>query len=197
MAQEDTIMEDRDEDLMVRVKTSADAGAFAMLFIRWEGAIQEKMTRMAGNPHWGEDLKQEAFARLFTRRASYKPSGSFSGYLGRMARNVCLDELRKNTRREKRMPIRRLEEEFPGWDAHPCHEPTPHERLIQAEEGEMVRQSLARLPQIYRSVLLLRYYGGLKNREIAVKLNILIGTVNSRMAEGLRRLSGLLKARLE
>ena len=57
------------------------------------------------------------------------------------------------------------------------------------EEAALVREALAKLPESYRSVLVLRHYEGLKLREIAEILEIPPGTVNSRMAEALTRLS--------
>ncbi len=70
---------------------------------------------------------------------------------------------------------------------------TPHERLRQQEEAAFVRAALLQLPEIYRSVLVLRHYENLKLREIAEVLDIPDGTVNSRMAEGLAQLTRLLE----
>jgi len=61
------------------------------------------------------------------------------------------------------------------------------------EEGELVRQALLKLPEIYRTVLVLRHYEDLKLAKIAEILEIPEGTVNSRMAEALSRLSRLLE----
>src|SRR2546421_6182575 len=70
---------------------------------------------------------------------------------------------------------------------------TPHEHLQMREEAELVRAALLQVPEIYRSVLVLRHYEGLKLREIAEVLDIPDGTVNSRMAEGLAQLTRLLE----
>jgi len=61
------------------------------------------------------------------------------------------------------------------------------------EEGELVRQALLKLPEIYRTVLVLRHYEDLKLSKIAEILEIPEGTVNSRMAEALARLTRLLE----
>src|ERR1043166_336591 len=88
-----------DEQAMWRVRTDDDPQAFAQLVERWQGPIQGLCTRMTGDPHRGEDLAQETFARLFARRKNYTPSGKFSTFLWRMALNICYDELRKLKRR--------------------------------------------------------------------------------------------------
>jgi RNA polymerase sigma-70 factor (ECF subfamily) len=185
-----------DEDLMVRVKTTGDPRAFATLLRRWEDKIFRLCTRMTGDSHRGEDLKQETFARLFAKRESYEPTGKFSTYLWRIALNICHDELRRLKRRQEIFPTRDPESGEDMLSDFTASEPTPDLRAAQAEEGEIVRQALLRLPEIYRTVLVLRHYHRLKLTVIAETLEIPLGTVNSRMAEGLARLSRLLEPQL-
>jgi RNA polymerase sigma-70 factor, ECF subfamily len=70
---------------------------------------------------------------------------------------------------------------------------SPDEHVAALEEAEVIRQALGQLPDIYRAVVVLRHYQGLKLREIAEVLNVPEGTVNSRMAEGLSQLSRMLE----
>ena len=88
-----------DEQAMWRVKMDDDAEAFADLVARWEKPIQHLCARMLGDVHRGEDLTQEAFARVFARRKNYEPTSKFSTFLWRVALNLCYDELRKIKRR--------------------------------------------------------------------------------------------------
>jgi RNA polymerase sigma-70 factor (ECF subfamily) len=178
---------------MVRVKESDDARAFSTLVSRWENPIHHLCTRMTGDPHRGEDLKQETFARLFAKRAQYHPTGRFSTYLWRVALNICHDELRRINRRQELFPQATPDDDTAGWEEHPGDDPTPDLRVVQAEEGEIVRRALLQLPEIYRTVLVLRHYQQLKLSEIAETLEVPLGTVNSRMAEGLARLTRILE----
>jgi RNA polymerase sigma-70 factor (ECF subfamily) len=178
---------------MMRVKEHQDAQAFAALVARWEEPIHHLCTRMTGNVHRGEDLKQETFARLFAKRGNYEPTGRFSTYLWRVALNICHDELRRQNRRRELFPMVDTDQEGAGWEDHPMDEPTPDLRAAQSEEGEMVRQALLQLPEIYRTVLVLRHYQQLKLSEIAEALEVPLGTVNSRMAEALVRLTRILE----
>jgi RNA polymerase sigma-70 factor, ECF subfamily len=186
-----------DEDLMVRVKTTGDPRAFATLVARWEEPIRRLCTRMTGDPHRGEDLKQETFTRLFARRESYQPTGRFSTYLWRIGLNICYDELRRVNRRHELFAPVEPQENTDTLTDYPAAEPTPDLRAAQAEEGEIVRQALLRLPDIYRTVLVLRHYQRLKLSEIAETLEIPLGTVNSRMAEALARLTRLLEPQFD
>src|SRR6185503_17139373 len=87
-----------DEQAMWRVQMQDDHRAFAHLVERWEAPILRLCARMTGDLHRGEDLKQEAFARVFVRRKGYRPPAKFSTWLWRIALNLCYDELRKRER---------------------------------------------------------------------------------------------------
>jgi RNA polymerase sigma-70 factor (ECF subfamily) len=184
-----------DEQAMWRVKTADDAQAFAQLVRRWERPIQSLCARMTGDMHRGEDLTQEAFARVFARRKDYKASGRFSSFLWRIALNLCYDELRKNTRRRESL----LEDtDSAGGESSEFADerPGPDLRLVEQERADLVRQALGQLAEPYRAVVVLRHYEGLKFREIGDVLEIPEGTVKSRMAEALTLLNRILRQSL-
>ena len=185
-----------DEEAMWQVKTHDDHHEFSRLVKRWEEPIRRLCTRMTGDPHRAEDLRQETFLRLFERRKAYQMTGRFSTYLWRIALNLCYDELR---RQERRLAF--VRDPAPGeaaGEAPDCAAdgPGPDARAAQQEEGELVRQALGRLPEIYRTVVVLRHYEDMKLAKIAEILEIPEGTVNSRMAEALARLSRMLEPKL-
>lgn len=178
---------------MARVKSHDDHAEFAQLVKRWEEPIRRVCVRMTGDAHRGEDLKQETFLRLFQKRKTYEPSGRFSTFLWRIAMNLCYDDLR---RRQRRPELVALDSEDVMAEP-PAEAAGPDSRAAVAEEGEIVRQALMQLPEIYRAVLVLRHYENLRLAKIAEILEIPEGTVNSRMAEALCRLSHLLRPRLQ
>jgi RNA polymerase sigma-70 factor (ECF subfamily) len=81
-----------DEQAMWRVQHRDDAVAFAQLMRRWEKPVQNLCARMTGDAHHAEDLAQDVFARVFAKRADYKPSAKFSTWIWRIALNRCYDE---------------------------------------------------------------------------------------------------------
>lgn len=181
-----------DEETMCQVKAEDDHRAFAQLVERWEQPIRRLCTRMVGDLHRGEDLKQETFTRLYQKRQQYEPTGRFSTYLWRIALNVCHDELRRVNRRREFFPT--TEEE--GMEEFAVGEESPDCAAADADDAEIVRRALVRLPEHYRTVLVLRHYEGLKIVKIAEILQIPLGTVNSRLAEGLARLTRILEPKL-
>src|SRR5437016_3830380 len=186
-----------DEQAMWRVQTQEDHHAFAQLVERWEEPIRRLCARMTGDTHRAEDLKQEAFARVFEKRKSFQPNARFSTWLWRIALNLCYDELRRIHRRGESPLDADESESIAARCEFAAETPTPDAQLAGQEEGELVRAALVRLPEIYRTVLVLRHYENLKLREIAEVLEIPEGTVNSRLAEGLARLTRLLEPRLD
>ena len=179
-----------DEQAMWRVKMDGDAEAFARLVARWRPPIKRLCTRMTGDPHRGEDLAQETFSRLFSRRKDYEPSGRFSTFLWRMALNLCYDELRRIKRRAESALEEREDEALQPLYA--TDDPGPDAALADQERVDAVRRALLALSEPYRVVVVLRHYEGLKFREIAELLDIAEGTVKSRMAEALTQLNRLL-----
>ncbi|HTD67093.1 MAG TPA: RNA polymerase sigma factor [Candidatus Limnocylindria bacterium] len=179
-----------DEQAMWRVQMQDDPEAFAVLVERWEGPIQNLCTRMLGDAHRGEDLAQEAFAKVFARRKDYVVAGKFSTFLWRVALNLCYDELRKRNRRRETP----LENEFADDADFASDDLTPDLSLAREENATGVRNALMKMSETYRSVLILRHYEGLKFREIGDVLGIPEGTVKSRMAEGLSQLARLLES---
>lgn len=184
-----------DEQAMWRVKTGGDPDAFACLVRRWEQPLQRLCARMMGDVHRGEDLAQDAFSRVFTRRHDFESSGKFSTWLWRIAINLCLDELR---RRNRRPEVALAGSDEPTGVTGDCGiastDPSPGESIESLEQAEEVRRALQRLPDHYRSVVIFRHYEGLKFSEIAQVLGIPEGTVKSRMSEALSRLAILLKS---
>lgn len=183
-----------DEQAMWRVQNADDHAAFAQLVERWEQPIQRLCARMTGDLHRAEDLAQEAFSRVFSRRRDYQPAAKFSTWLWRIAINLCHDELRRRQRRPEH-PLETEGEDgaegaavqFPGQGLSPA------EVVEKLEQAEIVRRALLHLPETYREVVVLRHYEGLKFHEIAEVLGIPEGTVKSRMFEALDRLGGILK----
>jgi len=187
-----------DEEAMLRVKAGDDHQEFAWLVRKWEEPIRRLCTRLTGDAGRGEDLKQETFLRLFRSRKQYDRSAKFSTYLWRIALNLCHDEFRRLERcRQFLRPISEADDQNDSGATEAVSDaPGPDTHAAWLEESELVRQAVLGLPEIYRTVVVLRHYQELKLSEIAEVLQIPEGTVNSRMAEALTRLSRVLAPKL-
>jgi RNA polymerase sigma-70 factor (ECF subfamily) len=182
---------------MGRVRDHGDDRDFSLLVERWEKPIWRLCARMIGDVHRAEDLKQEAFSRVFEKRGDYNPAARFSTWLWRIALNLCYDELRRRERRRAFVIESDGQAATKALEDFVAEGPLPDARAAQLEEGQLVRQALLELPEIYRTVLVLRHYEGLKLARIAEVLEVPEGTVNSRMAEALAQLTRLLEPKLQ
>lgn len=187
-----------DEQAMWRVQMHDDAQAFAELVRRWEDPIRRLGVRILGDVQRAEDVAQEAFARVFTRRRDFDPAARFSTWLWQIAVNLCRDEIRRRERRRETA----LDGGLAGDDGEDAPAPAfevvapeagPAEATERLERAEAVRRAVLRLPEPYRVVVALRHYEGLRFREVAEVLGLPEGTVKSRMAEALDRLETLLR----
>ena len=134
--------------------------------------------RYLGNEHDAEDAVQEVFVKVLEARVN--PS-EFRGWAYRIARNLCLNRLRANGRRQD---ADRLET---GIDVA-AEELGALTRLVQVEDGAAVKDALFSLSDSQREVLVLRYLEGLDREEIAEVLEVSVSVVKSRLFEGLSRL---------
>ena len=184
-----------DEQAMWRVQMHDDSQAFAQLLTRWEGPIKRLCIRMLHDEHKAEDMTQEAFARVYSRRKDFQHGSKFSTFIWRVATNLCLDELRRLKRRREFTTVAHTVDssETEIWEDLPSSAPSPHDSAASSEQAELVRRAVAQLPEHYKSVVVLRHYEDLKFREIADVLNVPEGTVKSRMAEALALLGQALR----
>ena len=126
----------------------------------------------------GEDLVQETYLRLWKYRREYKPTAKLSTFLFLMARQVRIDALRRQTRRENR-------EE--SWGREQAVSEGPKAFGVR----EDVRWALAKLSEPLRDVIELGVFQDLPYAEVAETLGIPVGTVKSRMHNALKELKGI------
>lgn len=138
--------------------------------------------RMTGDAALSEELQQEVFLRAVRAGERYRPTGRITTWLYAIAANLVRDEFR----RAQRAPLP-LDQEATGPPT-----PSPEELLLAGEEVAKLRQALLALPYEQRSALILRYYHDLSYAEIAVALGIPVGTVRSRLHNGVERLKSLM-----
>ena len=126
----------------------------------------------------GEDLVQETYLRLWKYRREYKPTAKLSTFLFLMARQVRIDALRRQTRRENR-------EESWGKEQPTSEGP----KAFGVRED--VRWALAKLSEPLRDVIELGVFQDLPYAEVAEILGIPVGTVKSRMHNALKELKDI------
>ena len=135
-----------------------------------------------------EELTQEVFFRAWTKVDSLRDSERPREWLCRVARNACLDHLKK---------LRLREVLRDGLSRYPGDERTPETRAIYRDELRLLKETVRALPKKLRDTFILRGYGGLSYREIAAVLGIREGTVMSRLNEAREKIKSQMKGRAQ
>ncbi|MEP7021129.1 MAG: sigma-70 family RNA polymerase sigma factor [Pseudonocardiales bacterium] len=129
-----------------------------------------------------EDVMQRVFYEVWRVHDRYDPERSLRGWVLGIARKRAIDHLRK--RRDVVVPLDSMRE-ITGDDGREVAE-----RFVWADE---VRTALDKLPQLQREVIELAYFEGYTQTEIALALDIPLGTVKTRTSRGLQRMAGLME----
>jgi RNA polymerase sigma-70 factor (ECF subfamily) len=165
---------------LVEEARSGDQAAFGELVQRYEKRLLRVILRFVRDPDLAEDLAQETFLRVYERMEQYDPARRFGPWLFRIGVNLTLDYLR----RRKRRGWTSLFSEG-GRDQWPdLAVPDPRTNIDLHQEVWTV---VDRLPERYRTVLVLRDLEGFSTSEIAAILDRKEATVRWRLAEARNR----------
>ena len=178
-----------DEQLIMRV-AGGDRRAFETLYDRYAATVFGVTMKMLGDRELAEDAVQEIFWRVWKRAASFDRSRAFAPWLFGIAHNYTIDELRRRRVRPQQVFE---DEEHPVLSDIP-DETDVGEAAVLTDQRRIVLEALDQLPEEQRQALLLAYFGGLTQQEIAQKLGNPLGTVKTRMRLGLQKLRTLLQA---
>jgi RNA polymerase sigma-70 factor (ECF subfamily) len=151
------------------------------------------LRRYLGDASLAEDVFQNTFLQLYTRIGTYESGRPVRPWLYTIATHQAIDALRRAGRHQA-VSLDQCRDEPQTGDVQnlitllQSHGPSPLEQVQADERKDLVRDSVERLPEFLRQVVVLAYYQGLKYREIADILDIPVGTVKSRLHAALLRL---------
>ncbi|MBD3162452.1 MAG: sigma-70 family RNA polymerase sigma factor [Candidatus Eisenbacteria bacterium] len=152
-----------------------DEAAWEALVRRFQGRIYGIAYCYVGNPEEARDLAQDIFVRLYDRLDACTNDETFVPWLIRLARNACIDRIRRMRARPRPAGVP-VDEMFDL----PAPGPDPEDQRRITARRELIHRALRRLSAISREIILLREIQGLSLEEIAGTLEIPIGTVKSR-----------------
>ena len=173
-----------DDPTLIDAFRQGDEFAFVALYDRYKGAVYAYCAKMLLDRTAAEDLLQETFARAYEHRDRLLNSTSFKAWLFTIARNQCLNALRKRGR-EVPFALDAPEPASPGA--------TPFTNLLKSEQADLVSRTLAALPASYREVLVLREYQNLSYDEIAAVTKTTVSSVKSRLFKARRKVGAALR----
>lgn len=180
-----------DEELMRRLQAGEDA-ALAPLMQRWETPVKRFLFRLIGNTSESEDLAQEVFVRIYTKRASYRVGAKFSTWCFSIAANQAKNRLRWWHRR----PVM----SFDAWTAAGGEIADESRAGVHAanaavrdEKVAAVQRAVASLSVDLRTALVLFEYEQQSMAEIAGALGCSPKAVENRLYRARQQLKQILR----
>jgi RNA polymerase sigma-70 factor (ECF subfamily) len=165
------------------VATDTDPGELEELLQRWYAPAYRTAALLLGDGAKVDDAVQEAFLRLWRFRDALPEGEGLRPWIYRVVVNACYS----SARTEARHAGRRAPQD--ALDAVVSSDPAPDELADQHDRATLVREAILSLPTGLRAPLVLRYYAGLSEKEIATAIRRRPGTVKSRLHEARRLLA--------
>jgi len=183
---------------------AGDSRAFEQLIRAHIGPLRSVALRLLQHPDDADDAIQEAFLSAFRNFDSFRGDAKLGTWLHRIVVNAALARLRKRKREDARGEVVDVHELLPrflanGYPTH-FHQPwtqTSEELASRAETREQVRRMIDKLPENYRTVLILRDIEELSTAETARMLELTSGTVKVRLHRARQALRNLLEREFE
>lgn len=168
---------DMDDDKLVALTVEGDERAFRTLVERHQGVVLDYAWRFLGDAQEARDVAQETLLRVYRGAQAYCPGGTFRAWAMRIARNLCLDHVRK----KRPVLMERLPEQ--------ADTETPLTAALRNEDAEALSAAVRTLPEAQRTALILRHNEGMRYAQIAEAMATTVSAVESllvRARKGLR-----------
>ena len=176
-----------EEERLLRRLAAGDVDSFGMIYDRYSRSVYSLAWKMLGDAQAAQEVTQEVFEAIWRGARAYAPGrGSARTWILAMAHHKSVDAMRRQ----------RVRASEPLSEAHP-DDADVVALAMRRVEGAAVRAALATLSEAQRAVVVLAYYGGYTQQEIARRLGVPLGTVKTRIRDGLQKLRDRLTAAAE
>lgn len=173
------------DDYLVEKALDGEIVAFEKLVTRYQNKILGYVARMTnGDREEAEDITQETFIKAYRSLDSFRGQASFSTWIYKIATNLCIDRARMRKRRPQQAysldePFENDEEK--GGRELPDSRFEPSKGVEKDEMRQVVRDTVAGMPEKMREVLIMCDLQGMSYEDIAQILNVPLGTIKSRL----------------
>ena len=178
-----------DEIALIQAAKGGDLDSFNRLVLAYQDMIYHHAFRMIGEEESADDATQTTFISAYNHLSSFR-GGSFKAWLLRIVTNACYDELRRRKRRPT-VPLEPTDDtgeevESARWMVDPAEQ--PEDRIQRVELQRAIQHCLDRLPDEFRSTVVMVDIQGMDYYEASQAIGKPIGTIKSRLARARSRL---------
>jgi RNA polymerase sigma-70 factor (ECF subfamily) len=187
-------VQNTDEYLMQQFQ-DGDRDAFTHLVHRHKQNVFRFIFSKVKDRELSSDLTQDVFVKLFKSAELYQPTGKFRSWLFRMAQNICIDYHRKQQKASILSLHNKSEtdDELILMDQIEDETTNPEKEVEFIELQEVFERAFDSLSEKQRTALVLCQYHGMSYPEIASIQKVPVGTVKSRIHNGLSKVRDFLK----
>lgn len=180
---------DDEIELMRRIK-GRDEEALSELYDLYNRLLYGLIISIVKKREEAEDVLQEVFITIWERASTFnEDKGNVYSWIITLTRNKAIDRIRSKgykTQQKASQDVDAPEFSLEGDNFDPL------ETTIFSDRAELVRKALTEIPDQQSEVLKIAYYSGMTQQEISDKLKIPLGTVKTRMRQGMLKLKDIL-----
>jgi RNA polymerase sigma-70 factor, ECF subfamily len=180
--------DERNSEALVARMAWGDEHALACLYDITNRIVYGLALRILGEPSSAEDVTMEVYLQVWRTAASYDPErGTVLSWLATLARSRAIDSLR--SRKARRTELEENVDEVANlYDSRPG----PELASVESGRSRIVQKAMAQLSPDHREAIELAYFSGLTHVEAAAQMRLPLGTVKTRIRNGMLHLRKLL-----
>jgi RNA polymerase sigma-70 factor (ECF subfamily) len=164
-----------DESSLIQAALDGDRNAFGNLVTKYQDRLFNSLIHVLGCENEAMDVVQDAFLQAFRRLDSFRAQSAFYTWLFRIARNLAISRIRSRRHATSIHNIDGFEIDIQGRENQPGQPMEARESVAQ------LQIAMSKLSEEHRTIIVLRELEGLDYDEIAIALEIPVGTVRSRL----------------
>ncbi len=168
---------------LIKKAQAGDQEALVELLRSIENTVYRSAFYITGNEHDAMDVAQEALLRVFRKIGTFQEKAKFTTWVQRIVSNICMDRFRA-----KKETLSIDEYELTLQDKQ-----NVEDTILLHSMSEDVHRAIAKLPEHYRVVVVLRYLQDFSYQEIADTLDVPLNTVKSYLFRARHQLQTLLQ----
>jgi RNA polymerase sigma-70 factor (ECF subfamily) len=182
-----------DEVNLILKVSRRDEKAFETLYDLYGKLLYSLILSIVKRQSDAEDVLQETFFQVWEKARTFDAAkGNTYSWLVALARNRAIDRIRSKSFRNQKQTDSEVDTE----PIKALAESGPLDALMMQERAALVKNALQQIPREQREVIEIAYFDGYSQSEIAEHLNIPLGTVKTRMRQGMKKLHALLRERI-
>jgi RNA polymerase sigma-70 factor (ECF subfamily) len=176
-----------DDRSLIAKALEGDKEAYGELVLKYQKRLFRFVYMMVGKMDTTEDVVQETLVKGYLSLNTFDPEKPFYPWIATIARNLTLNLIKKEEREKPASKYEDLIVSIPDTADNPLN------HLIDKESQKRFARAVMALPVQYRAVFILRMFENLSYEQIARRLNISVGTVDSRLYRAREKLVEMLK----